>query len=183
MNKERSLAQLEVRKQLASRLAFELVSRRDASDAPVPVKQFLMGPWAQVLARAQLHPQHPQDAQRYEYAAALLLWSVSMRRASSHKARLAELSPDLNQALRVGLASVEYPQGNIDAFMQELKKLHEAVMASDFDGDDSEDTFPPEPPSSADISDMMMLSGSPRPDAPRTAPPALPSYQSDLNLL
>lgn len=178
--KERSLAQLEVRKQLASRLAFELVSRRDASDAPVPVKQFLMGPWAQVLARAQLHPEHPQDEQRYEYAAALLLWSVSLRRAGSLKAKLVELAPDLMQALRLGLASVEHPQGNIDAFMQELKKLHEAVMQSDLE-DDADDIYPPQPPASADISDMMMLSAAPRSAPP--PPPAPPSYQSDLNLL
>jgi Protein of unknown function (DUF1631) len=178
--KERSLAQLEVRKQLASRLAFELVSRRDASDAPVPVKQFLMGPWAQVLARAQLHPEHPQDEQRYEYAAALLLWSVSLRRAGSLKAKLVELAPDLTQALRLGLASVEHPQGNIDAFMQELKKLHEAVMQSDLE-DDADDIYPPQPPTSADISDMMMLSAAPRSAPP--PPPAPPSYQSDLNLL
>jgi hypothetical protein len=179
--KERSLAQLEVRKQLASRLAFELVSRRDASDAPVPVKQFLMGPWAQVLARAQLHPEHPQDEQRYEYAAALLLWSVSLRRAGSQKAKLVALTPDLTQALRMGLASVEHPQGNIDAFMLELKKLHEAVMQSDAE-DDADDVHPPEPPASADISDMMMLSASTR-AAPPPPPPAPPSYQSDLNLL
>lgn len=178
--KERSLAQLEVRKQLASRLAFELVSRRDASDAPVPVKQFLMGPWAQVLARAQLHPEHPQDEQRYEYAAALLLWSVSLRRAGSLKAKLVELAPDLMQALRLGLASVEHPQGNIDAFMQELKKLHEAVMQSDLE-DDADDIYPPQPPASADISDMMMLSAAPHSAPP--PPPAPPSYQSDLNLL
>jgi hypothetical protein len=178
--KERSLAQQEVRKQLASRLAFELVSRRDAGDAPVPVKQFLMGPWAQVLARAQLHPQHPQDEQRYDYTVALLLWSVSARRAGSHKERLVELSPDLIQALRVGLASVEQPQGNIDAFLQELRKLHEAVMSSDIE-DDADDTYPPNPPTSADISDMMMLSASPR--TPPPPPPAPPSYQSDLNLL
>ncbi len=177
--KERSLAQMEVRKQLASRLAFELVSRRDASDAPVPVKQFLMGPWAQVLARAQLHPQHAQDEQRYEYTVALLLWSVSARRAGSHKARLVELSTELMQALRVGLASVEHPQGNIDAFLQELRKLHEAVMSSDIE-DDADDTYPPDQPTSADISDMMMLSASPSTPPP---PPAPPSYQSDLNLL
>lgn len=180
--KERSLAQLEVRKQLASRLAFELVSRRDASDSPVAVKQLLMGPWAQVLARAQLHPEHPQDEQRYEYAVALLLWSVSMRRAGAHRATLVQLVPDLTQALRVGLASVEHPQSNIDVFLGELKKLHEAVLSDDAEYEISEDTFPPEPPqAAADISDMMMGVGN-RAAQPPPPPPA-PSYQSDLNLL
>jgi hypothetical protein len=96
------------------------------------------------------------------------------------KAKLVELAPDLTQALRLGLASVEHPQGNIDAFMQELKKLHEAVMQSDLE-DDADDIYPPQPPASADISDMMMLSAAPRSAPP--PPPAPPSYQSDLNLL
>lgn len=179
--KERSLARLEVRKQLASRLAFELVSRRDASDAPVPVKQFLMGPWAQVLARAQLHPQHPQDEQRYEYIAALLLWSVSMRRAGSCKEELVRLAPALTQALRAGLASVQHAPADTDAFLTELTKLHEAVLTLDY-VDDSDDIYPPEPPES-DLSGMMMLGSSQ--EAPRPPPPApsAPSYQSDLNLL
>jgi hypothetical protein len=180
-DKERTLARLEVRKQLASRLAFELVSRRDASDAPVPVKQFLMGPWAQVLARAQLHPQHPQDEQRYEYAVALLLWSVSMRRAGSRKEELVRLAPLLTQTVRMGLASVQHTLADTDAFLTELSKLHEAVLASD-EFDDSDDTYPPEPPQS-DLSGMMMLGGSQDAPRPPPPPPSAPSYQSDLNLL
>lgn len=180
-DKERTLARLEVRKQLASRLAFELVSRRDASDAPVPVKQFLMGPWAQVLARAQLHPQHPQDEQRYEYAVALLLWSVSMRRAGSRKEELVRLAPLLTQTVRMGLASVQHTLAETDAFLTELSKLHEAVLASD-EFDDSDDTYPPEPPQS-DLSGMMMLGGSQDAPRPPPPPPSAPSYQSDLNLL
>lgn len=182
--KERSLAQLEVRKQLASRLAFELVSRRDASDTPVAVKQMLMGPWAQVLARAQLHPEHPQDEQRYEYAVALLLWSVSVRRAGAHREKLVQLAPNLIQALRIGLASVEHPQSNIDIFLGELKKLHEAVLSDDADPDDADDTFPPEPPqAAADLSAMMMLDAASNAARKPPPPPAAPSYQSDLNLL
>ena len=180
--KERSLARLEVRKQLASRLAFELVSRRDASDAPVAVKQFLMGPWAQVLARAQLHPQHADDEQRYEYTVALLLWSVSARRAGSHKEDLIERVPSLVQALRAGLASIQLPAPDVDAFLTELKKHHEAALSSDV-LDDSPDAYPPESPQLADLSGMMMLGSAG--DEPRRppAPPSAPSYQSDLNLL
>ena len=180
-DKERSLANLEVRKQMASRLAFELVSRRDASDTPVPIKQFLMGPWSQVLARAQLHPQYPQDQERYGYASTLLLWSVSIRRAGSQKEELVHRRPDLLHALQAGLASIDHPQSNIDAFVLELTKLHEAVLASEAPEDDSDDIFPPEPPASADLSDMMQLDDT-SPSSPRS-PPAAPSYQSDLNLL
>jgi Protein of unknown function (DUF1631) len=179
--KERDLAQLEVRKQLASRLAFELVSRSDAGDAPVPIKQFLMGPWAQVLARAQLHPQYPQDEPRYMQAAAVLLWSVSVRRAGGFKDRLVAEIPDLIKQVKAGMLSVQVPQGNIDAFITDLKKLHDAVINADVEpGDPDDDDFPIDELSAesmpADLSDMMML------DEQRK-PPAAPSYQSDLNLL
>jgi Protein of unknown function (DUF1631) len=141
--KEQSLAQLEVRKQLASRLAFELVSRRDAGDTPVPVKQFLMGPWAQVLARAQLHPQHPQDEQLYSQAVTGLLWSVSTRRAGARKERLTEVLPRLAQTLQAGLKSVDQPQVQIDSFLSELNKLHDAVLAANVSTDsaDPKDDF------------------------------------------
>jgi hypothetical protein len=129
--KEQALAQLEVRKQLASRLAFELVSRRDAGDAPVPVKQFLMGPWAQVLARAQLHPQLPQDAQRYTNAVSGLLWSASTRRAGARHERLKQVMPRLEQTLREGMLSVDLPQPQIDAFIADLAKIHEAILQAE----------------------------------------------------
>jgi pentatricopeptide repeat protein len=128
--KEQLLAQLQQRKQLASRLAFELVSRRDAGDAPVPVKQFLMGPWAQVLARAQLFPEHAQDEQRYAETTKALLWSVSTSRAAGQKQRLAQITPALISSLKHGLASVEQPASDVDVFITELAKLHEAVLTT-----------------------------------------------------
>lgn len=187
--KERDLAQLEVRKQLASRLAFELVSRSDASDAPVPIKQFLMGPWAQVLARAQLHPQHPQDEPRYTQAAAVLLWSVSVRRAGGFKDRLMMEIPNLIAQIKAGMLSVQVPQSNIDAFITDLKKLHDEVLHANVDpGDPDDDDFPmdafSEESMPADISDMMMLGQSNDGSVSSSKPPAAPpSYQSDLNLL
>ncbi|NJM44554.1 MAG: DUF1631 domain-containing protein [Brachymonas sp.] len=181
--KERELAQQEVRKQLASRLAFQLVSRPQASDAPVFIKQFLMGPWAQVLARAQLHPQHPQDEQRYEHVLEILLWTVSERRAGAYKDKLVAEIPDLMKQIQAGLLSIQQPQSNIDAFMTDLKKRHDEVIQADIEpGDPGDDDFPLKPLDAAsmpaDISDMMQLQ-----DSPRQAPAAPPSYQSDLNLI
>ncbi|MFM7332211.1 MAG: DUF1631 family protein [Brachymonas sp.] len=181
--KEKELAQQEVRKQLASRLAFELVSRSDAGDAPVAIKQFLMGSWAQVLARSQLHPQHPGDEPRYLRTLAILLWSVSVRRAGGYKDKLVAEIPDLMKSLKAGLLSVQVPQGNIDAFFTDLKKLHDEVINADMEaGDPDDDDFPLEPldasSSPADISDMMMLQ-----EDSKRPPPGPPSYSSDLNLI
>jgi hypothetical protein len=122
---------MEAVKRFAGRLAFELVGRPDAQDAPAPIKQFLMGPWAQVLAKAQLYPDHDQDEQRYLQAVEALLWSVSVRRASSRKAEHAELRHQLTALLTAGLQSVKMPQAQIDGLLGDIGKLMDAVQAAD----------------------------------------------------
>ena len=133
--KVQELAMVEQRKQLAGRLAFELVSRKDAGDAPVQIKQLLMGAWAQVLARAQLYPQYPQDQTRYAQATKALLWSVSNRRAGVRKTQLQSLLPSLQAALQEGLASVEQHPMQIEEVLKDLAKLHADVLAAEVPAD------------------------------------------------
>ncbi len=128
--KAQEQAMLEQRKQLAGRLAFELVSRKDAGDAPVQIKQLLMGAWAQVLARAQLYPQYPQDQAYFAQATAALLWSVSQRRAGVRKTQLQALLPSLQAALQEGLASIDQPPIQIEEVMKDVAKLHADVLAA-----------------------------------------------------
>jgi Protein of unknown function (DUF1631) len=127
---EREKEQLQAAKQMAGRLAFELVGRRDAGDAPPMIKQFLMGPWAQVLAKAQLFPDQPGDAARYTQVLAALLWSVSVRRAAARKSEHAALLPQLMAGLKAGLQSVRLADVQIDGYLSDIKKLHEAVQAA-----------------------------------------------------
>jgi Protein of unknown function (DUF1631) len=122
--------QAQAAKQLAGRLAFELVGRRDAGDAPPMIKQFLMGPWAQVLARAQLFPEHASDSERYTKTLAALLWSVSLRRAAPRKNEHADLLPKLMLSLKEGLLSIKLPDVQIDGFVSDIKKLQDAVQAA-----------------------------------------------------
>ncbi len=117
-------------KQLAGRLSFELVGRKDAGDAPPLIKQFLMGPWAQVLARAKLFPSDSADHQRYTQAMAGLLWSVSVRRAAPRKNEHILLLDQLNMQLQVGLQSIHMPDSQIQDLLADISKLQEAVQAS-----------------------------------------------------
>ncbi len=133
--KAQEQAMVEQRKQLAGRLAFELVSRKDAGDAPVQIKQLLMGSWAQVLARAQLYPQYPQDQAYFGQVTAALLWSVSQRRAGVRKTQLQTLLPSLQAALQEGLASVDLHPTQIEEAMKDLAKLHADVLAADTPAD------------------------------------------------
>jgi hypothetical protein len=127
---EQEKEQLQAAKVLAGRLAFELVGRRDAGDAPPVIKQFLMGPWAQVLAKAQLFPDRPDDAQRYTQVLVALLWSVSVRRAAARKTEHAALLPKLMPALKEGLQSIKLADVQIDGHLSDIKKLHDAVQAT-----------------------------------------------------
>jgi hypothetical protein len=128
--KAQELEQMQAAKQLAGRLGFQLVGRKDAGDAPPMIKQFLMGPWAQVLARAQLFPLQPSDTQRYTQALAALLWSVSLRRAAPRKPEHLALVAQLAPVLKNGLQSINMPDVQADALLSDIKKLQEAVQTS-----------------------------------------------------
>lgn len=130
VRKAQEIEQMQAAKQLAGRLGFELIGRADASDAPPLVKQFLMGPWAQVLARAQLFAQRSGDMQRYSQALAALLWSVSLRRAAPRKSEHATLVTKLQPVLKTGLKSINMPDAQADALLADIQKLQEAVQAS-----------------------------------------------------
>ncbi|MBS7806362.1 DUF1631 family protein [Variovorax sp. PCZ-1] len=123
-------AQMQEAKQLAGRLGFQLVGRKDAGDAPPMIKQFLMGPWAQVLARAQLFPLQAGDTERYTQVLAALLWSVSVRRAAPRKNEHATLIAKLIPQLKAGLQSINMPDLQADPLLSDIKKLQEAVQAS-----------------------------------------------------
>ena len=126
--KAQELEQMQAAKQLAGRLGFQLVGRKDAGDAPPMVKQFLMGPWAQVLAKAQLFPQDTGDVERYTQALAGLLWSVSLRRAAPRKAEHTALVAQLAPVLKAGLQSIGMPDVQADGLLSDIKKLQEAVQ-------------------------------------------------------
>jgi hypothetical protein len=134
--KETEQQQMQAAKQLAGRLGFELIGRPDAGDAPPSIKQFLMGPWAQVLAKAQLFPQREGDLPRYTQALAALLWSVSERRAAGRKKEHSELLPKLWSAIRAGLLSIQWTDAQIDEFHADLQKLQYAVQAASASMDD-----------------------------------------------
>lgn len=122
--------QMQTAKQLAGRLGFQLVGRKDAGDAPPMIKQFLMGPWAQVLARAQLFAQQEGDVQRYTQTLAGLLWSVSARRAAPRKQEHLALVQQLAPQLAAGLQSIQMPDVQANALLSDIKKLQDAVQAS-----------------------------------------------------
>jgi len=121
-----ALLEVEQRNLLADKIALELTRRDDCRLAPIFVKQFLAGPWAQVLAKARLSPALVVQAGRYVAVLDDLLWSVWPAQRS--KARLVRMIPSLLTTLREGLASVGSPASANEAFFTQLMQLHELAM-------------------------------------------------------
>jgi Protein of unknown function (DUF1631) len=122
--------QMQAARQLAGRLGFGLVGRQDAGDAPVAVKQFLMGPWALVLARSQLINEQSADHERYMQAVAALLWSVSVRRAAPRKMEHIALVARLMPLLEAGLQSIDMQTEQVEGLLEDISKLQEVVQTS-----------------------------------------------------
>lgn len=122
--------QMQAARQLAGRLGFGLVGRKDASDAPPVVKQFLMGPWALVIARAQLLDQQSTDHERYTQAVAALLWSVSASRVASRKTEHIALVAQLMPLLEAGLQSIDIPAPQAQSLLADISQIQEAAQSS-----------------------------------------------------
>ncbi len=123
-----ALALAEQRNLLADKIALELTRRDDARLAPIFVKQFMAGPWAQVLAKARLDPTQPSDPQVYLDVVGQLLWSVVVEEAARQKQRLVTLIPDLLKQLRAGLATVGGYENEAQAFFAQLIEVHEKAL-------------------------------------------------------
>jgi hypothetical protein len=123
-----ALLEVEQRNLLADKIALELTRRDDCRLAPIFVKQFLAGPWAQVLARARLSPALVVPAQQYMQVLDDLLWSVWPDHAQRNKPRLLRTIPAMLATLRAGLASVGSPEAANEAFFNQLMALHAAAL-------------------------------------------------------
>jgi Protein of unknown function (DUF1631) len=123
-----ALLQAEQRNLLADKIALELTRRDDARLAPIFVKQFIAGPWAQVLAQTRLHPALLQAAQNYLDVVSELFWSVVPEQASRNKSRLVRMIPKLLATIREGLAMVGSSAHEGEAFFSQLMRVHEAAL-------------------------------------------------------
>ena len=133
-NAARALIKAERRNLLARRIGERLRQRPDVLAAPPDIRRFLTGPWAQVLAAAQMaDPSGSTDPGGYTAVVDDLLWSTRAGFETAGLPRLAKLIPGLLAALRGGLASIEYPEDKARRFLHLLADLHRGALRSDAD--------------------------------------------------
>jgi hypothetical protein len=123
-----ALLQVEQRNLLAEKIALELTRQDDARLAPIVVKQFIAGPWSQVLAKARLSTTQAENSLIYLQVVSDLLWSAVPERAAKNKQRLVRLIPGMLSKLRAGLATVGSPEHEGEVFFAQLMKIHEAAF-------------------------------------------------------
>jgi hypothetical protein len=131
-NAARALMKAERRNLLARRLGERLRQRGDVIDAPAELRRFLIGPWAQVMAAAQMADQSgATDPGGYAAVVEDLLHTTRTDLDRTERATLARRVPGLVAAVRGGLASVEFPEDKTREFLRALHQLHRAALTDD----------------------------------------------------
>jgi hypothetical protein len=89
------------------------------------VVAFLRGPWAQVVAEAQLKS---GDASDYAALVDDLVWSVQLKLARRDRGRLVQMLPSMLVLVRQGLQSIGYPNERAMVFFDQLIAFHERAF-------------------------------------------------------
>jgi hypothetical protein len=119
------LSYAEERNLLASQMVCKLMTIPDVRLVSSGVLEFLCGPWAQVMAEAQLKASPgSDDPGGYKALANELLWSAQPDRTRKDVGRLTKLVPRLLSGLREGLGLIGYPSARTSIFFDVLMKLH-----------------------------------------------------------
>lgn len=125
----RALLRAEQRNLLAQRLAEEFNARMEGKRVPDMVVNFLRGPWAQVVAEAQLKfADGTGDAGDYQALADDLIWSVQLKLARRNRTRLVQMVPGMLVKMRQGLQLISYPEELIAEFFDALITYHEKAF-------------------------------------------------------
>ena len=115
----------EERNLLAGEMISNLMAIPDARKVPSGVLEFLCGPWAQVMAEAQLKASPgSDDPGGYKALVNDLLWSAQPDLARKDAGRLIKLVPRLLSGLREGLGLIGYPSAKTSVFFDVLMQLH-----------------------------------------------------------
>jgi hypothetical protein len=154
--------------------------------APV-IHNVLSRPWANYLVLTDLR--HGKDSDEWRNAlrfADEFVWSSLPKSSEADKTRLRALLPQLEKALKHGLGTVAYHEGDVRTLMQELSKFYqgllngetfelktaEAVIADNVaveaarDPQDRSASAESSPVSQSPVEEIVMSSGSVEPDEP-----------------
>lgn len=128
---QKALLQAEQREMLAEKIAADIRKLPDVGKVPVDILDFAAGPWADVVALAQVMkaPDSPSDDPGGFLALVpVLLWSSQPELTRQEPERLNDSIPGLLAKLRKGLKTINYPATQTSALLQRLVGLHQAAF-------------------------------------------------------
>ena len=123
--------QAEQRELLAEKIAADIRKLPDVDKVPSDVLDFAAGPWADVVALAQVmrgDDSQDDDPSGYLALVPVLLWTAQPDLTRQETDRLNEAIPGLLAKLRKGLKTINYPAAQTSAFLQRLVALHQAAF-------------------------------------------------------
>lgn len=125
----KALQHVEARNVLAEKIAREIQAQPDALKVPEGVRDFLCGPWAQVMAHARIEDKaQSEDPGQYRELSLALMWSAQPELTRRDIGKLTRLVPKLLGKLREGLELIDYPPVKTSAFFDLLMKQHQLAF-------------------------------------------------------
>jgi hypothetical protein len=115
----------DMQQQVSARLVEQMVPIRTSA----PIRRFVTGPWARVIAQAMLkYGDKSPHAVAFMKAVDELLWSLQLPDHPQSRQRLIALLPGLLQRLREGMALIDMPQGEQQQVLDELMVVHTEAL-------------------------------------------------------
>jgi hypothetical protein len=126
---KQALEDAERREVLSINLAIQVRRAFEKVELETYLRDFLLGPWVQVLVAATLRDaQTPGFSKRFREAIHDVVWSVQPKANSEDRKRLAALIPDLVRVLRDGMALIRAPERDAQDFLRHLMESHAVAV-------------------------------------------------------
>ncbi|WP_026436994.1 DUF1631 family protein [Acidovorax sp. JHL-9] len=130
---EKILLQAEQREMLAGKIAADIRKLPDLDQVPADILDFVTGPWADVVALAQVTQPEGLNASEgdpggYLALVPLLLWSVQPALTRAEPDRLTKAMPGILATVRAGLKTIEHSPTRTSSFLQRLVGLHQEAF-------------------------------------------------------
>ena len=128
---QKTLLQAEQREMLAEKVAADVRKLPDVGNVPTDILDFAAGPWADVVALAQVMKapeSKDDDPGGFLALVPVLLWSSQPDLTRLEPDRLNDSIPSLLAKLRKGLKTINHPAAQTSALLQRLVGLHQAAF-------------------------------------------------------
>jgi hypothetical protein len=122
---KRALEEAEKREVLVINTTIQVRKVFDRIDVEGYLKEFLLGPWVQVLVQANLRDDETSGySKRFREVIHEIVWSIQPKATAAERQRLVELIPTMTRTVRDGVALIGVPQHEGEAFLKKLMGSH-----------------------------------------------------------